>query len=263
MKALGFVTVASLVLVATTASFAQAPARPAPDVAKLIVSSPRTIRDLDAKDVRGIPTRLAWSPDGAWLYVRVSTFDRWSNETVRHMLIETQGKRVEPITDEPGWLARYWNLKSALASPVVPTWRITIETRNEQVRTINVPREGNVGQNTTDPSAGLDQVVRNAVNSSQQTQFETFRLSGRVIGSAINGHVGSGRTFGWAPEPLALVAFVSEKGRLSVMNAEGRVREIKGAKKPLLPAWSENGQQLAYAQQTSSGAYAIKAVTIR
>ena len=114
MRAFGFLAVTSLVLVATAVSsaqtLAQPPARPAPDVSKLIVSSPRTIRDLDAKEVRGIPTRMAWSPDGAWLYLRVSSFDRWSNETVRHVLIETQGKRVEPLTDEPGWLARSWTL---------------------------------------------------------------------------------------------------------------------------------------------------------
>jgi len=262
MKALGFLTAASLVLVAAVASVAQTPARPAPDVAKLTVSSPRTIRNLDAKDVRGIPTRLAWSPDGAWLYVRVSMFDRWSNETVRHMLIETQGKRIEPITDEPGWLARYWNLKSALASPVVPAWRIKIDMREEQVRTTNVPREGSIGQHG-DPNEGLDETIRKAAQSSQMTRFEIFGLNGRIIGSAVNGHVSPGRTFAWAPEPLALVAFVTENGRLAVMNALGHMREIKGAKKPLLPAWSDNGQQLAYAQQTSSGAYAIKAVTIR
>ena len=263
MKALGYLTVASLALAATVVASAQPPAIPAPDVSKLTVSSPRTIRDLDAKDVRGIPTRLAWSPDGAWLYVRVSTFDRWSNETVRHVLIETKGTRVQPLPDEPGWLARYWNLKSALASPVVPSWRIVIDTRNEQVRTINVPREGNIGQHTADPTAGLDEVIRNAATSSQKTMFEQLLLNGRVIGSAVNGHVPPGRTFAWAPEPLALVAFATENGRLAVMNVQGHVREIKGAKKPLLPAWSQNGEQLAYAQQTSSGAYAIKAVTIR
>lgn len=262
MRALGLLTAAFMSLAFTAASFAQAPARPVPDVSKLTISPAQTIRDLDAKDVRGVPTRLAWSPDGTWLYVRVSNFDCWSNETVRHVLIEAQGRRTEPLPDEPAWLARYWNVKSSLTSPAVATWRIKIDTREEQVRTTNVPREGNIGQHG-DPAAGLDETVRKAAQSSQKTLFETFLLSGHVIGSAINGHVSAGRTFAWAPEPLAMVAFVTENGRLAVMNAQGHTREIKGAKKPLLPAWSENGQQLAWAQQTSSGAYAIKAVTIR
>jgi hypothetical protein len=256
-----FVSLAWLML-PTVAAYAQAPARPAPDVSKLAISSPRTIRDLDTREVRGVPTRLAWSPDGAWIYVRVSNFDRWSNESVRHLLIETQGKRVEPLTDEPGWLARYWNLKSALASPVVPTWRIKIDMRDEQVRTTNVPREGNIGQHG-DPAAGLDETIIKAAQSSQRTQFERLLLNGVVIGSAINGHVPPGRTFAWAPEPRALMAFVTEKGRLALMNPAGHVREIKGPKKPVLPAWSENGEQLAWIQQASSGEYSIKAVAIR
>ena len=262
MRTRDFFAAASLLLAATAVTFAQPPARPVPDVSKLTMSSPRTIRNLDARDVRGIPTRMAWSPDDTWLYVRISTFDRWSNETVRHVLIETQGKRIEPLTDEPGWLARYWNLKSSLTSPVVSTWRIKIDAREEQVRTTNVPREGNIGQHG-DPGASLDETVRKAAQSSQKTLFETFRLNGHVIGSAVNGHVVPGRTFAWAPDPLALVAFVTEKDRLAVMNAQGHTREVKGAKKPLLPAWSQNGRQLAYVQQTASGAYAIRAVTIR
>jgi hypothetical protein len=262
MKARSIIAALSLSLLVRTPLVAQPPPHPGSDVSKLTISSPRTIRDLDAKDVRGVPTRLAWSPDGTWLYVRVSNFDRWSNETVRHVLIEAQGRRTEPLQDEPAWLARYWNVKSSLTSPAVATWRIKIDTREEQVRTTNVPREGNIGQHG-DPAAGLDETVRKAAQSSQKTLFETFLLNGHVIGSAINGHVSAGRTFAWAPEPLAMVAFVTENGRLAVMNAQGHTREIKGAKKPLLPAWSENGQQLAWAQQTSSGAYTIKAVTIR
>ena len=262
MRAHNYMATASLVLIASAAAFAQPSAPLAPEVSKLTISSPATVRELETKDVRGIPTRLAWSPDGAWLYVRVSTFDRWSNETVRHVLIETRGKRVEALSDEPGWLPRYWNLKSALASPAVPAWRIKVDTHEEQVRTTNVPREGNIGQHG-DPAAGLDETVVKASQASQMTLFETFRLNGHVIGSAINAHVPPGRTFAWAPEPLALMAFVTENGRLAVINAQGHVREIKGAKKPLLPAWSQNGEQLAWAQQTSSGAYTIKAVTIR
>ena len=253
---------ASFLLVATLVSFGQAPAPAVPDVSKLAISSPETVRELETKDARGIPTRLAWSPDGAWIYVRVSTFDRWSNETIRHVLVETRGKRVEPLTDEPGWLPRYWNLKSAMASAVVPSWRIKVDIREEQVRTTNVPREGNIGQHG-DPTAGLDETILKAAQSSQKALFETFLLNGHIIATAVNGHVPPGRTFAWAPAPLALMAFVTEKGRLALLTPQGRTREIKGPKKPILPAWSENGQHLAYAQQTASGGWTVKAVTIR
>lgn len=241
----------------------QAPAPPAIDVAKLAISAPATIRDLDIKGVRGVPTRMAWSPDNLWLYIRVSTFDRWSNETVRHLLVETAGKRVETLAEEPGWLPRYWNLKSATTSPVIPTWRIKVDAREELLRTTNVPREGNIGQHTADPSAGMDEVARKAAFSSQKTTYEQYLLNGHVIAAATNGHVAPGRAFAWAPAPLALIAYVSEKGRLVVMNHAGQTRDVKGPKKPLLPAWSEDGRRIAFIQQSGSGTYTVKVVEIR
>jgi len=63
--------------------------------------------------------------------------------------------------------------------------------------------------------------------------------------------------------PLALIAYVSEKGRLEVMNHAGQTREVKGPKHPLLPSWSENGRRLAFVQESGSGHYTIKAVEIR
>jgi hypothetical protein len=240
---------------------AQSAAR-ATDVAKLTVSSPSTLRDLGKAGVRGVPTRMAWSPDAAWLYLRLSTFDRWSNETVRHVLAEIDGKRVQDLGDEPGWLPRYWNTKAALTSPTVPAWRMKIDTREEQVRTTNVPREGNIGQHG-DPGAGMDDVVRKAALASQKTLFEQYTLNGHVVASAVNDHVPPGRMFAWAPPPLALIAFVDESGRLVLMNAAGATRQVKGAKKPSLPAWSDDGRRLAFVQSASASGSVIKVVEIR
>jgi hypothetical protein len=241
-------------------------AQPVPqttDPAKLIVSAPVTLRELGKVQVRGVFTRMAWSPDGVWLYLRVSTVDRWSNETVRHVLVETAGKGVQDLGDEPAWLPRSWNLKSALASPTVPSWRIKIDTREEQVRTTNVPREGNIGQHG-DPGAGMDEVVRKAANSSQKVLYEDFVLNGKVIASSVNGHVSAGRTFAWAPAPLALLAFVDTKGRLVLMNQAGATREVKGARKPSLPAWSEDAHRLAFVQgAATSSDCTVKVVDIR
>jgi len=255
-------TAAVLVLVSAAALLSAQPAGRSIDLAKLVVSDPATLRDLGKADARGVATRMAWSPDGAWIYVRMSTFDRWSNETVRHLLVETQGKRIQDLGDEPLWLARYWNTKSALASPTVASWRIKIDTREDQVRTTNVPREGNIGQHG-DPAAGLDETVRKAANSSQKTLFEDYVLNGRVVASAINDHVAPGRTFAWAPPPLALVAFVDAKWRLMLMNQAGATREVKGAKKPSLPAWSENGRRLAFVQATTLSNCVVKVVDVR
>jgi len=250
------------VVLAVGVSAGQAPA-PAPvDVAKLEISTPSTIRDLDIKGVRGVPTRMAWSPDDKWIYVRISTFDRWSNESIRHVLVEVGGTGTETLTDEPSWLPRYWNTKSAMASPVVPSWRIKVDVRQETVRTANVPREGNIGQNTGDPNAGLDEVVKNAALSSQRASIQNYLLNGQVVAAAVNGQIVPGRSYAWATAGLPLMAFVNEKGRLIVMNRDGRTREVKGPKKPALPAWSESGRRLAWVQE-GGGGYSIRAVEVR
>jgi hypothetical protein len=241
---------------------AQAPVPPAVDVAKLTISAPATIRDIDMKGLRGVPTRMAWSPDDTWIYVRFSTFDRWSNETVRHLLVATTGKQVETIPDEPGWLPRYWNTKAAMTSPVIPSWRIKVDARDENLRTANVPREGAIGQNTGDPNAGLDDVVKNAAFASQKTKFHEYLLNGHVVAASVNAEIAPGRSYAWALPPLPLFAYVNEKGRLMVMNHEGRTREVKGLKKPLVPAWSESGWRLAWVQEAGDG-FSVRAVEIR
>jgi hypothetical protein len=253
---------AVLVLATGAIRLSAQPAPQATDLATFVVSAPVTLRDLGKAQIRGIPTRMAWSPDGAWLYLRLSTVDRWSNETVRHVLVETAGNAAQDLSDEPGWLARYWNLKSALTSPSLASWRIKIDTRDEQVRTTNVPREGNIGQHG-DPGAGLDEVIRKAANSSQKVLFEDYVLNGKVISSSINGHVPPGRMFAWAPTPLSLIAFVDAKGRLVLMNQAGVTREVKGVKKAALPAWSEDGRRLAFVQSTGSSNPVVKVVDIR
>lgn len=249
------------VTVGVGVSAAQAPS-PAPiDVTKLTISAPATIRDLDVKGARGVPTRMAWSPDDRWIYVRLSTFDRWSNESVRHVLVEAGGAGTETLADEPGWLPRYWNTKSAMTSPVAASWRITIDARQETVRTANVPREGNIGMHG-DPTAGLDETVKNAALSSQQASFQDYLLNGQVVAASVNGQIVPGRSYAWATAGLPLIAFVNEKGRLIVMNRDGRTREVKGPKKPLLPAWSESGRRLAWVQEVGGG-FSVRAVDIR
>jgi hypothetical protein len=243
-------------------SAAQAPTSPSVDVAKLTISAPVTIRNIELKGQRGTPTRMAWSPDDRWIYLRLSTFDRWANETVRHVLVEAGGAATEALTDEPGWLPRYWNTKSAMASPVAASWRISIDTRQDTVRTANVPREGNIGQNTGDPNAGLDEVVKNAALSSQRVSIQNYLLNGQVVAAAVNGQIVPGRSYAWATAGLPLIAFVNERGRLIVMNQAGKTREVKGPKKPLLPAWSESGHRLAWVQE-GGGGYSVRAVDLK
>lgn len=231
------------------------------DVRRLVLAGPDTIVEL--KDVgRGVPTRLAWSPDGTRIYVRLSVFDRWANETVSFLLATLPAREVAPLAAEPAWAPQYWAWKSAAASPADPGFRIKLETREDLVRTTNVGREGNIGQNVSDPTATLDEVVVNAARATQKVRFETLWLRGHAIDRAVNRAVTPGRTFGWAPAPRALVAYADEKGRLTLMDATGRTRRVGGAKHLLLPAWSGDGTRVAFLQKAGDG-FALRMLDVR
>jgi len=236
---------------------------PGADVARLVVSAPETILTLDAKTLGGTPTRLAWSPEGRQLYVRASRFDRWANETVTHAIVSLDTRQASIVPTEPVWAMRYWAWKSAPSAPGRDGFAIKIETREELVRTTNVPREGSIGMSTADPTAGLDEVVKNAAMASQKTFFEILIVRGHVIDHAVNRHTAAGRTFGWAPALRGLLAFADEKGRLVLMDSQGRTRQVKKTKDVLLPAWSEDGARLAYVQKSGRDRFAVRVIEMR
>jgi Tol biopolymer transport system component len=47
------------------------------------------------------------------------------------------------------------------------------------------------------------------------------------------------------------------------MNQAGSTREVKGARKPSLPAWSEDGRRLAFVQSAGQSNAVVKVVDIR
>ncbi|MEK6631657.1 MAG: hypothetical protein AABY89_13075 [Acidobacteriota bacterium] len=234
-----------------------------PDISRLTISSPATVRELKSSDLRGVPTRLAWSPDGTRVYLRLSTFDRWANETARHVVLDLAGQGFATEAYQPAWAARYWEWKSGPTSPALQTWRITFESREELVRTTNVPREGNIGQHGADPNAGLDETVRNAANASQKTRFETLTLQGELIDRAINRSVTPGARFSWAPAPRPLIVYVTQKGRLVIRDNHGKTRQIGGVKDVLLPAWSDDGRRIAFLQKFRNDTWSVRTVDIQ
>jgi hypothetical protein len=252
---------ATMAFIAVGGSLLWAQAQPA-RVGELTAGTPHTVRAIDSGAVSGIPTRLAWSLDGAYLYVRLSTFDRWSNEAIRHILIEVATARPQAATEEPAWLARCWNTKAALTSPAVPAWRIVVESRHDYVRATNVPRGGDIAQFTSDPSASVGQLAGGAVLSQQKVLFEEYRLNGHVIAASINEPIAAGRTYGWAPAPWPFLAFVTSKGRLAIMDATGAILELRNTQDARLPAWREDGRAIAYVQQMGRNSFSLRVVDI-
>lgn len=236
--------------------------RPAPTLDKVRITGPATLIELDRRQLKGIPTRLAWAPDGVSFYVRLSQFDRWANETAAHAIVEVASRRVTVIRGVPDWAERYWAWKAGQSSPAEPSWRIVYEARDELVKTTNVPREGNIGMNVADPHTPLSEVVALAALASQKTRFETLTLGNLVLDRAINSRILPGRTFSWAPEPAARIAYVDSKGRLVLAERHGVSREVKGTKNVLLPAWSDDGRRIAYVEKRKGDKYILRQVRI-
>ena len=251
-----------LIVAAAHTGSAHQPPSTVTAVAEVRLSKPETLLPLDGGASKGQPTRLAWSPDGASIYLRLSRFDRWANERATHVLVDLAARTPTPIDDEPPWAGSYWLWKSARSSPALPTWRFVFDARDELLRTTNVPREGNIGQHTADPAAGLDEVAMRAALASQKVHVETLTLSGHRVDHAPNGNIAVGRTFGWAPAPRTLIVFVTQKGRLALMDSRGRVREIGDTSKALLPGWSEDGRRVAFVERARNDKFLLRVLRV-
>lgn len=250
-------------VVSAAVTTAGPPIWPGADVTRLRISSPQTTRKLDAGTFKGTPTRLCPSPDGTQVYVRMSELDRWANETIWHHLVTIRGGGFIPLDGgEPTWAFAYWMWKSGREAPGRPGFRIDLESRWETLRTTNVPREGSIAQNVANPTETLDETVARAALASQRSLVETLRLKGRIILTQVNQHVVPGRTFGWSPASLRLIAYVDGKGRLVLMDEAGRTREISGTRDVLLPAWSDDGRTLLFLQRAGRNGLELRLVTV-
>lgn len=236
---------------------------PGADVTRLKISAPQTTRTLDAGTFRGTPTRLCPSPDGTQVYVRTSQLDRWANETIWHHLVTIRGEGATPVDGEPAWALLYWMWKSGREAPGRPGFRIDLESRWELLRTTNVPREGSIGASLADPNETLNETVGRAALANQKILVETLTLNGRTILKQLNQHVVPGRTFGWSPVSLGLIAYVNDKGRLVLMDEAGRTREIAGTHDATLPAWSDDGGTLFFLQRAGRNAFELRQVEVR
>lgn len=253
----------ALVVTLTVSHVSGQATRPAPlPIQQAAISAPETLVDLKTGDLKGIPTRLAWAPDGAYLYLRVSKFDRWANETVSHVQLELGTHEISWLEREPAWARRYWNWKSAASSPAQPAWRIKFESRQEKYRTTNVPGEGGIGQHSADPNASLDEIVRKAALANQMVTVETLTLGAIVLEEGVNRQVFPGRTFSWAPAPSVRIAYVNDKGHLVIAQHGGHSREVEGTDGVQLPAWSEDGSRIVFFEQKND-TYVLRVVAVR
>jgi hypothetical protein len=247
----------------------QVGARPqALDAGKLVLSNPSVVVELSGDRLPGFPVRLAWSPDGNEIYVRLVRRDRWANETILHYLISVPGGEIRTADREPVWAVIDWARKSAYSAPGLPQFRVESETRTEQVSPTNAGAGGALAQNSGDPyGPGFDlgpqgQAIIARAMQAQMVTTVTLKIKGQIVAQFINTQPMPGLLFGWAPEGFDAVAYADSKRRLMIMDHTGRRYQERATKGVLLPAWSPDGARIAWFEQASSRKFVLSVANV-
>lgn len=234
------------------------------DASKLTFSAPATVAEIDVGKLKGDLMKLAWSPDGAQLYLLTVEFDGSGNpKKVRHYVMGLDGKNPKGVNAEPPWAAAYWTWKSAQAAPELPAFRIDVEQGQKRITSTSIPRGGDLARGGVSGSAGtsVDEGMEAGLGF-HTAQVYTLRLKGEVVGEFINTVAVPGLTFGWGPAGSGLMAFADADGHLIVMDDQGRKQEIKDTKDAQLPAWTDDGKRLAYVQKTGRKTFDLRVLDV-
>lgn len=250
-------TIATAALIALPATlFAQSPMR----AGTLKLSDPVTVAELDMDKLKGQPSRLAWSKDGAQVYVQTmeGSFGQ-PGQKHRHYLVNVADGSRKDLQVEPDWAAAYWTAKSGQSAPDGPPLTIELKQETRTEKTVSTPMGGALARGGTggDTGTGAGDVVSAAYNQ-QAVPVNTMVLRGTAIGQFVNSVIVPGLTFGWGPKGTKVIAFADPKnGRVVVLDDKGDKREVAGTKDAILPAWSEDARQIAWLQKDGKKNYVL------
>jgi dipeptidyl aminopeptidase/acylaminoacyl peptidase len=221
------------------------------DVGSLAMAPPTTIAQLERRALRGEPSRLAWSPDGAMLYIQ-SRDGVGAAAQLHHFRIRLGYDGIAPLDEEPSWAADYWHNKVTEAAPGMP-W-LTIDVALDRQRTRVAPFTGGFA------SAGAASGSESA--SSFTIAYVTLSFLGVEIGKWMTDEPKSGVTFGWGPAGSGALAFADRQGRLTLLDKERRLRTVPRTQDVSLPAWSPDGNYVAYIQKQGRSKWQVESIAL-
>jgi hypothetical protein len=221
------------------------------DVASLAVAPPLTLAQVERRALHGEPSRLAWSADGTRLYLQ-SRDGLGRAVRYRHFQMRLGETAFTPLDEEPGWAAEYWHSKVTEAAPGLPALKIEVSVDTHRTRV--APIAGGFASAATGTGSDAASTVTLA--------YVTLSFLGVEIGRWATDEAKSGVTFGWGPAGSGAVAFVDRQGRLTLIDKERRVRPVARTTHVLLPAWSPDGNYVAYLEQQGRSGYRLASVAL-
>lgn len=256
-------TCAQLVLAAAVSGVVQTTPAQHLKANDLSFSDPIVAVTLEGDVLTGQPSRLAWAPGDQILYLQTldGTFGR-PDAKLRHFLVASDGGQLRELPAEPEWAVDYWIVKSDQASPDDPAVRITLKSESRREKTTSTPQGGDLARGGTSPvsSIGRNDAVDAAFNS-QIAFMNTMMLHGQKVGEFDNTVIVPGLTFGWGPS--GVIAYAEPgKGRIVVMDAEGKRTEIGGTKDARLPAWSTDNTRLAWVEKIGRNKFVVRVADV-
>lgn len=257
----GFIgAIATWVVIVSVAGFAQGALK----LDSVSFSAPAAIADIDTDKLKGQPSRLAWSADGALLYLQMldGNFGQ-AGAQLRHYTFSTENGRKQDLKAEPEWASAYWTAKSAQASPDGPPLKVDLKSETRTATSVSSPMGGDLarGGGSANPGVGAGDAVAAAYNR-QPIPVHFMFVRGELVGEFLNSVIVPGLTFGWGPAGTKVMAYVARNGRVVLMDDQGTKKDIAGTKDALLPAWSPDATRLAWLQKDGRKKFVLQVTRV-
>jgi Tol biopolymer transport system component len=184
----------------------------------------------------GLISEIAW--DGGALVLQ-GVFAKPSGElSAKYFVQPARGVALQERQEHTEASARYWEIKSRQLSPT-GIGRIT------------------TGKDAKMPMYGIasqEQRMRDANDMGGTQVLHTIKL-GKLLLHERLGNIPpyDGELWGWSSPQLNRVAYIDKKGDLWIATADGRNPQRVMSGNFLLPAWSDDGTQIAVAERRNNG----------